>query len=375
MSNISREKLIKHGQIITGFTNEEYPDDAVRSYFDNLSIFLDSPSDFKTKIEKLFPYLDNFENSLTSIDRKLLVLALVVETTEAYLNKQLKMIGWELDHCLPESNTLMLFRFSHEYRVVDGDPDITPHYDGPHPVKIRDLSDEIEGTLDPNIYKQTDMLMILKSEIKRSLKKASEHVKNNLLSVAKQYDDIKTLHVNLQNLQSDYWKIMVAVTNQKQLKKIPEVNHFLKEYNSLDRNKLAISNENSLVEIPPVGEKRYLKERNPGQWYQIMKQDLTYVLIKFFRIENSSKYIRRCSVCRIFFISSKIDPRIKYCSKCSPKCKMSREERREYQKQWNLNKKEQKLAIEREAQINTLMKRSGYSREEVVKIVEEDSEL
>ncbi len=40
MSNPVKERLLKIGQVITGFANAEYPDDAVRLYFKNLGIFL-----------------------------------------------------------------------------------------------------------------------------------------------------------------------------------------------------------------------------------------------------------------------------------------------------------------------------------------------
>jgi hypothetical protein len=133
--NPAKGRLIRHGKIITGFANEEYPDDAVRSYFDNLSIFLNSPADFKSKIEKIFPYLDNYESSLTILDKKLLVYVLEEERIKSYLNNQLEMIDMLLDHYIPENNTLMLSRFNLQGGLVDGVPDVTTHVDGPYPVK------------------------------------------------------------------------------------------------------------------------------------------------------------------------------------------------------------------------------------------------
>lgn len=78
-------------------------------------------------------------------------------------------------------------------------------------------------------------------------------------------------------------------------------------------------------------------------------------------------------MCKKYFISQKDDSRIKFCQSCSPKSKMSREKKNELQRKWRQKKKEEKLAIQREARIENLMKRSGYSREEVIEIIEADS--
>jgi ferredoxin len=92
-----------------------------------------------------------------------------------------------------------------------------------------------------------------------------------------------------------------------------------------------------------------------------------------FLLNNDRKKLKRCNRCDQFFPAKKADARIKFCSSCSPKSKMSKERRREYQRKWRQKKKQEKLAIQREARIKNIMKRSGYSREEVIEIIEADS--
>jgi len=99
---------------------------------------------------------------------------------------------------------------------------------------------------------------------------------------------------------------------------------------------------------------------------------ISYLLIKFLMLPDSAKLIRQCVNCGEFFISTKDDIRIKYCPKCSPKSKMSKEKRRGYQKKYRQRKKQEKLAIEREARIENLMEKTGYSREEIIEIIEAD---
>jgi hypothetical protein len=54
---------------------------------------------------------------------------------------------------------------------------------------------------------------------------------------------------------------------------------------------------------------------------------------------------------------------------------MTSEERRRYQRDYRKKKRLEKLAIEREARIENLMKETGYSRKEVIEIIEADQKI
>ena len=97
MSKNPKERIIGLGNIVTGFTNEEYPDDAVRSYFENLSSFLGLSASSQNKIDKLFPYLDDFEDSLSLLDKELFVCVIEEERIKKFIDNQLSMIFKRLD--------------------------------------------------------------------------------------------------------------------------------------------------------------------------------------------------------------------------------------------------------------------------------------
>jgi len=102
---------------------------------------------------------------------------------------------------------------------------------------------------------------------------------------------------------------------------------------------------------------------------------ISYAFFEFFRHNRNFKRIRLCQKCGLFFMTQKIDRRIKYCPICSRKSKMTTEERRRYQRDYRKKRRHEKAAIERETKIENLMKRTGYSRAEVIEIIEADSKM
>jgi len=107
-------------------------------------------------------------------------------------------------------------------------------------------------------------------------------------------------------------------------------------------------------------------------WFRRMK----YELLNYLANPNEDKMkLKKCQGCNGFFVSTKVDARIKYCAKCSPKSKKTREERRRYQREYRKKTRQEKAAIEHEARIENLIKRAGLSRKEAIEIIEADSKM
>lgn len=100
---------------------------------------------------------------------------------------------------------------------------------------------------------------------------------------------------------------------------------------------------------------------------------LSYCLLFSSENEKILQRIKRCQICSNFFFAKKVDKRTKYCPACSPKSKMNREERSEYQKKWRQKKKLEELAIERKTKIQNYMDKLDCSREEAEEIIKADS--
>lgn len=108
---------------------------------------------------------------------------------------------------------------------------------------------------------------------------------------------------------------------------------------------------------------------------KLYRYDIIFIFIEFMRLSNQKNLANICNMCEKYFISQKDDSRIKYCPTCSPKSKMSKKRKNELQRIWREKQKQKKLAIQREARIENLMKRTGYSREEVIEIIEADESM
>lgn len=90
-------------------------------------------------------------------------------------------------------------------------------------------------------------------------------------------------------------------------------------------------------------------------------------------LNNERTKLKQCRKCDKFFIASKNDDRIKYCPECSQKSKMSKAEKAEYMRQYRQRKRQERIAQRREARIENLIQRAGYSREEAEKVIEADA--
>jgi hypothetical protein len=99
---------------------------------------------------------------------------------------------------------------------------------------------------------------------------------------------------------------------------------------------------------------------------------IAYSLCEFL-LNNDRRKLKLCEQCDKFFVASKVDARIKFCSNCSPKSKMSKKRRREYQRKYRQKKKQEKLKKEREAKILNYIDKLDCTREEAEEIIEVDS--
>ncbi len=102
-------------------------------------------------------------------------------------------------------------------------------------------------------------------------------------------------------------------------------------------------------------------------WLRYLAVDIVEYLLDS---KNDLRKIKKCEWCKDFFISIKVDKRTKYCTVCSPKNKMSKEQRTIYQKGRRATKKSEKDNIPKNEYIKRLIK-AGYSREEAEKSFEE----
>lgn len=100
-----------------------------------------------------------------------------------------------------------------------------------------------------------------------------------------------------------------------------------------------------------------------------------YSLIQFLE-NNDRRRLKRCDFCKTIYFASKVNQ--KYCKICSPKCKMTRDKRRHYQrvyreKQRNKVKEVQQRKLEKE--IAKMMSLLEISKKEAMELIEFDRDV
>jgi len=151
-------------------------------------------------------------------------------------------------------------------------------------------------------------------------------------------------------------KLLDQLLEEKALNDIDEIHHYITCYNFTCRALFDVNKNGAISEI-----REFNRERSTR-----LDTLLSFCLINFFKKGSKleRKYIHRCleNNCRKYFISEKIDKRIKYCPICSIKNRMTTDERRQYDKDKRYFIIEKRI----EDEMNKLYKRmkgQGYTEE------------
>ena len=180
-------------------------------------------------------------------------------------------------------------------------------------------------------------------------------------------------HLKCYECNQKYVQYVVGeIIDHKDISKIVGLLNFLSIGGQLFRSEYSIEKSKD-------GQNEIVKEKNI---YYPLYQNLSFGLflgsavsysLTEFLIKSDRRKLNRCERCNEVFISNKNDKRIKYCPVCSPKNKWTKEQNAEYHRNWRKVQKEKERKIKFEARIDNLMKRTGYSREEAIEIIEADS--
>ncbi len=133
---------------------------------------------------------------------------------------------------------------------------------------------------------------------------------------------------------------------------------YLIDYNRLKKPVLIIDMDGSLIDEPIFEEYQF------DEWRY--SDIIAYCVVCFFKSTKNIKRIYKCDRCEIFYISTKIDKRNRYCPSCSPKSKMTREERRKYMKRYRDDKKsgkENEIVLLKKMHIRKLIKKGLTEKE------------
>lgn len=151
----------------------------------------------------------------------------------------------------------------------------------------------------------------------------------------------------------------------KKIKKSKELNFFFNLFlkRPLNPIKYEITSKKGISEI------YYTKSDNLGNVGLIdtLLTDLKMFLI--YDYENIPK-LKKCFLCKKYYVAERNNPHQKYCPICSQKNKMTREERKQYQKSYRANPARQKVITKRkhEKRIQRMIE-GGYTRKQAENMI------
>jgi hypothetical protein len=232
----------------------------------------------------------------------------------------------------------------------------------------------------PEIINELKKLIKIGRVKSKILQKISEERYSELKNLTKAYIDIGVIHDHISRYQNDLRTTLNAIIEGKNLYNNKIFENYLAQYSSGSKIDIILQPDGSFsYDSDFLKEEKYYLENTPFIFDPIFEDSgyashslaVAYCLIEFV-LNYDRRKLKKCSYCNEFYIQAKLYPKQKYCSNCSSKSKMSKEKRREYQRNYRQKKREQERALQREARIKKFVN-AGWTRKEAEEIIEADS--
>ena len=311
-----------------------------------------------------------------------------------FLSNQLHLLGLELDNYDSQKDELIVRDIILYGALVGGEAEVDIDQSIPFEKHINDFEDFEWEQMEPQTKKSVKKLMRVGKTILKFKKDVSESRFSELKKVAQQYQQAYEFNKAIERTQNELANTINGLVKERNLYENEYFYNFLRNYQKFVTAELILQSDNSFSFKTKFLEAECFYEDKNRDYSGIPKthpyyhefksylfirnsyhEAISYLLVEFLMPERNRNLFYKCSVCNKYFIAGKSDRRIKFCSICSPKSKMGKKRRKEYQRKYRQKKKQEKLAIEREDRIEHLMKKTGYSREEAVEFIEADSKM
>jgi hypothetical protein len=390
----SEEQAKLYGQFIVDFANAKNSDEACKELVKGIQQAFNFTTNFVIQSEKILPSLKKFKSALPKSEMVLIKILLAEDNIIDSLNIEFESIMRELVDYNSTQNTLTFRKFSWDYEDQDEVYKYKDFWEYPYSMSIGQIERTMGisknartwGSTDPvemslRKYKSRNWELIKPetlNELKKLLKvgkikakfrkSVSKERYSELKRLAETYEKIDGIHKRISQLQNNLRTTLNDIIEGKSLYHNQSFKKYLVRYSTLNKHGLIINRDDSFsYDSDLFKEEYYLK-------YQDSFGYITYFFIEFL-LNHDLRKLKFCERCEKFYVQTKLNPRQRYCEKCSPKSKMSKERRKEYQRKYRQKKKLEERAIQREAKIENLMKKVGCSREEALEYIEADESM
>lgn len=325
----------KFGNLLVDFINADGTENALHTFFYNLQSYFSFSADFYQRVKGLFPSINILATSLNKDEYNLLELILKKNRIVEKLNDQFKLINYSIENYDPFSRTISLMSLewnratagkeAKEAKMRPSEPDGGGFLqtlnllglsivDGPFSIKIDAVRSEIEALLGPLAAGQITNLVEAGHAIEELLPGLPTGKYEALQSLAEEHRELMDFHKSVAAIQSDCEEILRMLISDRPYHDIPALTAFLEIYNTAEYQRYIITDNNRLVAVFPIDERKYFAIREIEGWLEALKKVIAYCLIEFLKSDKNINYLKKCRTCSRYFIARQ-PKRQKFCRK------------------------------------------------------------
>ena len=338
------------GDLIVHFVNAETTDEALSSLYSNFQKAFKLSPDFPEKAKSVFP------------------------TTEYYRS---------------QFSTLLFQRTEDEYEghhQVDRVPIGEPFWVSIDDIKEKFDSFSCRGSLPEEfddhvtaevVIEDIRKLMRVSVKLKKKKKQYSSDIISEYEKQIKGYKEFLAGHSIVDNFQKAIKGVLEDFCNKKPFsdkKSALIANEYSYEFR---RVSLLLLEEGALGESMEAYEKWLLRINEKEIFsYRIckLKTPVRYAFAESLLTPERLKHLKQCEYCGNYFIAKRLIENQRFCPDCSPKNKMTKEERKEYMRDYRPKRKKMLVRKKREETIQRYM-RSGDTREQAELRIDNEREV
>ncbi|UCD79900.1 MAG: hypothetical protein JSW26_00255 [Desulfobacterales bacterium] len=325
----------KFGHLLVDFINADSTEKALHSFLYNLQQHFSFSTDFYERIKNLFPSINIFAASLNNDEYRLLELILMKKGIVEKLNDQFKLINYSIENYDPFSRTISLISLEwnrdsagkeeKEGQMGAPEPDGGGFLqtlnllglsivDGPVSIKVDAIRSEIEELLGPLAAGQINNLIEAGHAIEELIRGLPARKYEALQSLAEEHRELINFHKKVGGIQSDCEETLRMLMGGRPYHDIPPLIAFLEKYNTAEYQRLIIADNNRLVAVFPIDERKYFAIREIEGWLDALQKVIAYCLIEFLKSAKNINYLKKCRACSRYFIARQ-PKRQKFCRK------------------------------------------------------------
>ena len=323
MRKEEKKKLNQYGDLVVGFANGENTDQILTDYIENIQSAFDFSLHFKKRFLELLPTKKICHGKLTEKEYNLFEMLLRRNDIFKSCYAVFRSSNYYLKNYDPvhQMFTVSERHFIGHYGEYEDETFLIPKAEIEECIDdifIDDGFDELKEDFKADLIRLAILYDDIEEIKSRGIKRFPE-----LEKMAKNYPPIAEIHDHIRKCQEKLLGVLSQImTSEKNAYKTDGFKSILSRYNRIQKQKTVIDNHGLKV-VGPFNEGSFLKMDYTVSKEKLFNEPLSYCLVEFLKHPEyaGQKRIKKCDDddCGIFYISSKSNPRQKYCPDCSKK--------------------------------------------------------